>query len=364
MEKFFSYIKGHPLKSLFFLFLALYPLAFLLMMWIGGVDDPGKAFFLTLPAAFGDIELNILEEKGGKVGVIAIFCLILNVCLLGIIFAGLTNYLCDLSSKGGPIRRRVKYNGHIVICGWNYQGNVIIDALQSKDIHRKKVIAVLADREKRPFERRGVDFLSGSPLREEDLKRAGVDRADSVIILTDILGEELRNSDSDALQITTLIRKCIKSGAHISVQLLSSQNEKLLDAAGANTIVCLDQLGGSILAFSAEYHGIFKIIHELLFTFEGSEIYRFNKEKIPDKYIGKNFREVGKQLLDKKMILVAIETEDDDYVRKVCSKDYIQYFTEPKSGEKKALIVNPQGDYELKGGESLFIISEEEPTKL
>lgn len=191
----------------------------------------------------------------------------------------------------------------------------------------------MADREKRPFERRSVDFLSGSPLREEDLKRAGVDRADSVIILTDILGEESRNSDSDALQITTLIRKCIKSGAHISVQLLSSQNEVLLDAAGANTIVCLDQLGGSILAFSAEYHGILKVLKELV-SYKGSEIYRYNKEKIPDKYIGKNFREVGKQLLDKKMILVAIETDDDDYVRKVCSKDYIQHFIEP-SGERE-----------------------------
>ena len=66
------------------------------------------------------------------------------------------------------------------------------------------------------------------------------------------------------------------------------------------------------------------------------------------------------------MILIAIETMHDDYVRIVCSKDtdYIQDFIDPKSGDERALIVNPQGDYRLRGNDSLFIISENEPTEL
>jgi len=355
-----STIRTHPIQVAFIVFLVLYVGSMLLMfVWSGLLWE---AIFLTTSAAFGDIETGLGDKPSGGGSLVAIFCLILNVIFLGVVLAYLNDYVRKLSSEGGYIKKKVNYKDHIVICGWNYQGEHIIDALRSKDIHSKKQIVVLADHKKRPFKRADVVFVRGSPLEPNDLKRAGVDKAESVIILTDVPIAKSCNPDDNAFVISTLIRSDINKNTYISVQLLSSKNEEHLKIAGANTIVCLDKLGGSILAFSAEYHGTFKIINELLITSEGSEIYRC-KQKIPDKYLCKNFREVGKQLLDKKMILIAIETKDDDYVRDVCSKDYIQKFSDPKSGDKRALMVNPQGDYELREDDSLFVISEKKPTE-
>jgi len=358
----YSKMRTHPIQVALIVFLVLY-VGSMLLMFARSEEllrkDFWNATFLTTSAAFGDIETTLGETPPLENSLIAIFCLILNVIFLGVVLAYLNNYVTTLSSEGGYIKKKVKYNGHIVICGWNYQGEHIIDALRSKDIHNKKQIVVLADHKKRPFKRADVVFVRGSPLEPNDLKRAGVDKAESVIILTDVPIEKSCNPDDNAFVISTLIRGNINKNTYISVQLLSSENEKHLNIAGANTIVCLDKLGGSILAFSAEYHGILRIIKELLFTFEGSEIYRCKHAT----YAGKNFTDVGKQLLDKKMILIAIETKDDDHVRDVCSKDYIQKFSDPKSGDKRALMVNPQGDYELREDDSLFVISEKKPTE-
>ena len=357
----YSKIRTHPIQVALIVFLVLYVGSMSMLLMFTRSEEFWGAIFLTTSAAFGDIETGLGEKPPLEGSLIAIFCLILNVIFLGVVLAYLNDYVGKLSSEGGYIKKKVNYKGHIVICGWNYQGEHIIDALRSKDIHSKKQIVVLTDHKKRPFKRADVVFVRGSPLEPNDLKRAGVAKAESVIILTDVPIEKSCNPDDNAFVTSTLIRSYINKNAYISVQLLSSKNKKHLTIAGVNTIVCLDELGGSILAFSAEYHGILKIIRELLFTGKGSEIHRC--EKIPGEYLHKSFTEFGKELLDKKMILIAIETIDDDHVRKVCSKDYIQKFTDPKSGDKKVLIVNPQGDYKLRKDDTLFIISEKKPTE-
>ena len=331
-------------------------------------NDFKDAFLLTAPAAFGEIETGFGKMNHIWGPFIIIFCLLLNVLLFGVILAYANDYVRNLSLQEGRIEKKVDYKGHIVICGWNYQGNDIIKTLQSKDISNKKEIVVLAENEKRPFKQEDVAYIKGSPLEPKYLERAGIEKADSAIILTDFHIEKKSHPDDKTFVISTLIRKDKNEKAYISVQLVSSKNEEQLKIAGANTIVCLDKLGGSILAFSAEYHGILKIVKEILFSSKGSNIIKLKIDKLNKPYLRKTFSDVGKDLLDEKKILLAFETEDDDYVRDVCKKDYIQGYP-TLSGEKKeekrdkVLIINPQGDYKFRENDHLFIISEEKVTK-
>lgn len=297
-------------------------------------NDFKDAFLLTAPAAFGEIETGFGKMNQIWGPFIIIFCLLLNVLLFGVILAYANDYVRNLSLQEGRIEKKVDYKGHIVICGWNYQGNDIIKALQSKDISNKKEIVVLAENEKRPFKQEDVAYIKGSPLQPKYLERAGIEKADSAIILTDFHIEKKSHPDDKTFVISTLIRKKFNKEAYISAQLVSSKNEKQLEIAGANTIVCLDKLGGSILAFSAEYHGILKILKEILFYSKGSNIIKLEIDKLNKPSVDKPFSEVGKDLLDEKNILVAFETEDDEYVRDVCKKDYIQGYL-ALSGEKK-----------------------------
>ena len=374
---FFSKILAHPIKYSIIIFILVYIFSIFATFYSFVYSDEGNnlnlltnfknAIYLTAPAAFGSIT-GELAGFGSYKAIILMVCVIMNIFFLGIILAYSNDYVRNLSLQGGRIEKYINCKGHIVICGWNYQGKDILDSILSKDIHSRKQIVVLADYEKRPFKHENVIYIKGSPENPNDLDRANIKYADSAIILTDIPIDEYADPDKEAFIITTLIRNNIAKNANISVQLLSTMNEELLNVAGANTVVCLDKLGGSILAFSSEYNGILEILKEILFSQVGSNIYRCKITELEDsdKYLGKTFTEVGKNLLDKKMILLAIETEENDNLLRVCKKDFIQEFIdfsgkENEKSVKKVMLVNPQGEFTFNENDYLFIISEKKP---
>ncbi|MCJ2514070.1 MAG: hypothetical protein LN408_06510, partial [Candidatus Thermoplasmatota archaeon] len=66
--------------------------------------------------------------------------------------------------------------------------------------------------------------------------------------------------------------------------------------------------------------------------------------------------DVSKDLIDDKMILIAVETQKDEFLLEECSHDWVH-----SSTETRAMLINPQGEYILRENDSLFIISEKEP---
>jgi len=313
----------------------------------------GDAVVILLPPILGQLGTIVKSPTG----VAIILSLLIYMLSLAVIFGKMAESLINLSLKGGIIVKKVNYKNHIVICGWNYQGTKIIDNLLSDDICSKIPIVILADLEKVPYDSDNVDFIRGCPYKKEDLIRAGIPTADTAIILTDIRHEKTSNPDADALMIALAIEDLNKD-VYTCVQLLCSDNRIHLENAHADEIICLDQFGVNLVTSCALNHGLSNILNELLTFKKGYEIYKY-KGNIPDKYVGKSFVEVGKQLLDTQKILVAIETKKDDYVIKECTEEWLH-----SSGEGKIVMINPGEKYRIRKDDTLFIISETEPTEL
>ena len=345
--------RRRPIKVIIFLLIVVYTICVITIIDSEKVSIL-EAVLMLLPPILGSLdEIEVITPKG----ITFILSLVIYICFLGLIFGKLADVLINLALKGGVFVKKVNFEKHIVICGWNFQGQKILESLLSSDDHRGKPIVILADMEKIPYDSGEVDFIPGCPWKREDLIRAGIPKADTAIILTDIRGEKTSNPDAEALMIGLAIENLNKK-VHTCVQLLFSENIVHLENAKVDEIICLDQIGGNLMVSSALNHGISKVMNELLTFNKGSEIYRYERKAF-DEFNGKSFGEVGKQLLDKKMILIAIESKRDDYVIKVCSNDWIH-----SCGEEEALIINPQSNYKLRENDSLFIISEKKPTKL
>ncbi len=343
------WIRRHPIQFIILILIFLYIVASSIIVIYEKVGFL-EATLRIVPSFLG--ELGYIEiNPTGFASMLGLFVYAGFLCIL---IGKAAEVLVSISLKGGVIMKKVRYKNHIVICGWNYQGSKIIDCLLSESKHHEKPIVILADLDKPPFSSDKVDFISGLPWRKEDLIRAGILEADSAIILTDIRSEKSQNPDADALMITLAIESLNKD-VHTCVQLLSSENREHLENANADEIICLDQVGGNLAVTSALNHGLSKIINELLTFNLGSEFYRL-KRKIPEEYIGKSFTYAAKDLLDKKMILIAIETDEDKVLQEKCANDWIH-----SSTELRAMLINPQGEYILRENDSLFIISEKEP---
>ncbi len=261
--------------------------------------------------------------------------------------------------------KKVNYKNHIIICGWNIQGKNIIKQLLTSDISERRPIVILADLDNKPVDEDRVDFISGDPTKEDDLKRAGIMKANTAIILTQIGPDSQRGINPDAQAVLmTLAVEALRRDVHTCVQLLNSEYKKHLEHVHVDEYICLDRMSGNLMVASALNHGLSWILNELLEFSAGSEFY---KKALPEGFIKMGFRDVAKILHDERMILIAIETKTevprlDDNGKEILGRD-----GNPEMKTKEKWIINPQEkdyprDYILKQDDKLYIIAVREPS--
>jgi len=321
------------------------------------------ALFKVLLLFLGEVD-NI-EWKSRIAKLAGVGGLLAGVGFIAIAGGRIVTWFVNFSLRGGRIVKKVNYKNHIIICGWNIQGKNIIKQLLSPDIAESRSIVVLANLQKRPLEDDRIDFISGDPTKEEDLKRAGIMTADTAIVLTEMGQESQRdiNPDAQAVLITLAI-ETLRPDVYTCVQLFNSEYKKHLERANVDEYICLDRLSGNLLVASALNHGLSWVLGELLEFSSGSEFY---KKSIPKEFAGMRFREVAKVLHDERLILVAVETKIivpwlDEEGNEIFDKE-----GKPRMKVKEKWIINPQEsdypeDYILKLDDKIFIIAVEEPT--
>jgi len=354
MARLLNEIKGKLKRNTFTLiiFLASFVyLLFLIIIMLYSRLDFFSAFIFLLPSFMGSLA-NVSKSLPDFARLI---CLFMYILILGAIISKISEKIIVYALRGGIIMSRVKYKNHLVICGWNYQAPTIIEQLLSTDIYGKRQIVILANFSEIPYKSDKIIYVRGIPWKRDDLVRAGILTADTAIVLSDLNGRNA-NPDGESL-LTVLAIEALNRNVYTCAQILSSQNREHLQNAGSDEIICLDEFGGTLLVSSAINHGISRVISELLNFNIGSEVYRC-KKPIPDKFIDRTFAEVAKELIDKGVILIAVETARDEYSSEFSSKTFLTAINE------KVLILNPQRNFKIRKGDFLFVISQKEPYKL
>jgi voltage-gated potassium channel len=343
-----------PILSILILLLVIYLGSALIIMAYEGIDF-ASANLEILPAFFG--EIGIIESPYVAVQISIIIGMIASVTVIVIITAKITSVFVEFVRRGGIMAKKVNLSGHTIICGWNFQGERVISELFSADVRQQRGVVVLSDSEKRPLKDERVEFIKGDPSQDKDLVRAGVKKADSVIVLTD-LTKGANEADAEALMVVLAVES-LNSGVHTCAQIVNSANRMHLERAHTDEIICLDQVGGSLAVASALNHGVSRIVSELLNFNQGSEFYRYDRP-ISDGLVGKEFTEAVQVLAQKHIILLAIETARSEELLQQLSADVVYKLPE----EERVMVVNPQSDYAIRQGDALFVIAESEPHKL
>jgi voltage-gated potassium channel len=343
-----------PILSILLLLLAIYLISALVIMIFEGISF-GSANLEILPAFFG--EIGIIESPHVAVQISIIVGMIASVTVIVIITAKITSVFVEFVRRGGIMAKKVNLSGHTIICGWNFQGERVIKELFSADVRQQRGVVVLNDSETRPIKDERVEFIKGDPSQDEDLKRAGIMKADSAIVLTD-LTKGANEADAEALMVVLAVES-LNPEVHTCVQIVNSTNRMHLERAHADEIICLDQVGGSLAVASALNHGVSRIVSELLNFNLGSEFYRYDR-RISDGLVGKEFGQAVQLLAQKRIILLAVETDYSKERREQMSIDEVYELPE----ENRMMVVNPQSEYTIRQGDALFVIAESEPHKL
>lgn len=242
-----------------------------------------------------------------------------------------SRFVATVISRGAGMGT-YKGSGHLLICGWSPKGGEIIRELRAKEVEDPRDIVILVDVEKPPFEEDGVTFIRGNPSNDHDLRRAGVDRVATVIVLADQTNASDDPDDLDARSLlTTLAVESINPDAYTCVEVVNSENRQHFERTRADELVVSAELTGALLAASARTHGLTAVIADLLTHPEGQELYRV---AVPPELVNQTVRHALEQLKDvHESLLVGV------FVDGRCE-------------------VNPPGTMEIPAGADLLVVRE------
>lgn len=267
------------------------------------------------------------------------------VLLSGIIFVTLlmgdaAAFLVKRALRTDKGARKIKAKDHILICNWNDHGRAIIDELLADEASRNLDLVIVADVDEHPYPESGVEFVAGSPTRDDVLTRACVEQASTAIVMGN--GSDITTSDSLAI-LTALAVEARHPEAYTCVLVFDPENKKHLQHANVDEIVCISEVTDRILAHSALNHGITALISQLFEFGEGCEIY---KVRLPRDFFGLDFMAAARAMLDThEALLIGMEVADS-------------------TNGRRRVVTTPKLITSIEDGDCAFVVAETIPAGL
>jgi len=171
-------------------------------------------------------EVRPLDDSGR---VFTIFLILAGVGSIGVTLAIAFETLLESTMTGLVVRRKERsldrLSNHLVVCGFGRVGKSVIDLL---DDDADVAVIELASEACDSAERIGLTILEGDCTDDDTLRRAGIERAETLIICV--------GSDSDAIS-TVLSARYINPELRIISRANEQQSINKLRLAGADEIV-------------------------------------------------------------------------------------------------------------------------------
>lgn len=198
-----------------------------------------------------------------------------------------------------------KKKNHFVVIGWNERSkNVIVQTQKANP--RQEIVLIDSTLRQCPLKTELVHFIRGNPIEDYTLKRANIEFAHTVVITADF---HIPESEADSKSIVTLLAiKGLNPDIYSVVEILTPRQKNNCIRAGANEIIETSLLSGLALYNSTLFHGVTKIIYQLLdHQYEHMLLY----EDIPISLVGKSFKECVDTFENKDSLIIGLNRKDE-----------------------------------------------------
>lgn len=266
------------------------------------------------------------------------------------LFAGLTGIVSAVMVE--RLRAVVEGTGvnledlqdHVVICGWNRGGHLVVVELRSDPgLHRRGIVIVaefteIPERELQRVDRSQIRFYTGDYTTIDVLDTIGIKRATQAILLADATRPR-SDQDRDARTVlAALTIEKLNPQIHTCAQLLDRKNDVQLRVAGVEDVVVGDELTSHLIATSARNRGLTDVLTELLTVQIGNQFYKI---PLPSDWVGITFAEASQRVKQ--------------------AYDGILLALERRQGGERISLVNPAANTLLMGGDYLILIASRSP---
>lgn len=194
---------------------------------------------------------------------------------IALITAALTSSLFTSLVKRSAGMGRSRMKDHFVICGWSGKGNEILSEIRGRgDGASRRPAVVLAALAENPTRDDLTTFIRGDPTEAKDLRRAGIERAVTAIVLADNSYPNIDIEDMDSRTLLTVLAiESLNPNCYTCVEVVHQRNRDHFARSKADELVVSSHLTGALLAHSAVTRGLSKVVEDLLTFPTGNEFY-------------------------------------------------------------------------------------------
>lgn len=198
-----------------------------------------------------------------------------------------------------------KKNGHYVIIGWNERAKNTISQLHQLN-DRLDIVLVDQTLKQCPINNHMIHFIRGNPLEDHTLKRANIEKADTVVITANLHGHE---AEADSKSIITLLAiKGLNPNIYSIVEILTPEQKNNCLRAGADEIIETSLLSSLAMVNSTLYHGIINVVYQILDHQNGHMLFY---EEVPSSLVGQTFESCLGALSNKEKLIIGIKREEE-----------------------------------------------------
>jgi len=229
---------------------------------------------------------------------LTIIIMLLNFGVVTFLGGAVASVLVAQRLTGDDTLDENKFNGHLVIAGWNSYVPSILKLIDANQDATDVVILVnetdpdIIQRGLSDYERLDITHIPENFTNESTLRKAFLEKADTFMILPDnsgLLPHE--QPDEDKTVLTCLTAKAISESCNVIAHVLDPENVSHLQRANANEIVIPDDHVPHLLAKHVTDPGVPQFFDDLILQEEKDK--GLQEVKIPKSLIGKAHNKIS-----------------------------------------------------------------------
>ena len=336
----------------------------------GILDTLWWALVTITTVGYGDV---VPHSTLGRV--VGLILMVSGVVLVSLFTATIASIFVERKIKEGEGLESLKEKNQIVICGWNQNGEKVIEGMLIHDKNSSYPIVLVSELDKDAvdsiqykYRERDIHFIRGNFVKEDVLARANIIRAKAVIMLADIShGHSLEKADERTI-FGAMAIKSMAPKVRICAELINQENKEYLLRANVDEIVIRGESNGSLLASASIEPGFLSMIKSLINNEDDNKLWGV---EIPSKYVERPCRELSQYFKERwQGLLIAllrerkgIQLEDilshdvtaiDEFIKRKFEESGKEFFGRT---EKIDIIINPPDDFLIEAHDRAVVIA-------
>lgn len=275
-----------------------------------GIETLFDSVWFTLVAVFAAYFDYCVKSIPGRMS--ALILLVLGMLLFGAITGKMSSFFMDKQMKKEKGLVKLKsMKGHFLLCGWRSGFEKILDyVLNSNPDITPDLIVLINEAPSEEMEKirdqsrfKGINFVSGDFADENTLKRACIENADRVLIISDQSKKYSQLEIDSRTVLAVLTMKNLNPSVYVAAELTDSKFQNHINMAHCDEIILTSDYEYSLLATASSGMGYSNVISALISDDADSGIL---VHEIPNSFIGKTYLEYKRSLPKEKGMLIGL----------------------------------------------------------